>query len=73
MRIGKMKAAVIPVIFTGFALLTSCGLFGGGKEDVSPTTGWNYNDPDNGGFEPNKIAKLTTPPPLPVPISNGFE
>ena len=34
--------------------LTSCGMFGGGGgggSETSSTTGWNYNDPNTGGFE----------------------
>ena len=64
MRIGKMKAAIVPVILTGFAFLTSCGLIGKGKEDVSPTTGWNYNDPENGGFEVKTAFEQATGPGL---------
>ena len=33
-------------------ILSSCG--GGGGGGVSSTTGWTYNDPDNGGFEVNE-------------------
>lgn len=50
----KFKA----ILFLGLSvLLASCGLFkkdGGGfgkKKNVSSTTGWSYNDPDNGGFQ----------------------
>ena len=32
-------------------LVASCSLFQGGNEDVSTTTGWEYNNPENGGFE----------------------
>ncbi|MGD9930621.1 MAG: SUMF1/EgtB/PvdO family nonheme iron enzyme [Mangrovibacterium sp.] len=45
------------ILFLGLSvLLASCGLFkkdggGFGKKDASSTTGWNYNDPDNGGFQ----------------------
>ncbi|MCW0481179.1 SUMF1/EgtB/PvdO family nonheme iron enzyme [Gaoshiqia sediminis] len=50
----KFKA----ILFLGLSvLLASCGLFkkdGGGfgkNKNVSSTTGWSYNDPDNGGFQ----------------------
>jgi formylglycine-generating enzyme len=43
--------AVLIVMFASF-FLVSCSIFKKkNKENVSSTTGWNYNDPDNGGFE----------------------
>jgi hypothetical protein len=37
----------LPVILISVLLLSSCSLFKGKKgKDVSPTTGWSYNDPD---------------------------
>ncbi len=42
------------ILLLGLILsLSSCGLFsgGGGSRNTSKTTGWNYNDPDNGGFQ----------------------
>ena len=46
--------STISLILIGAAsiILSSCG--GGGGGGVSSTTGWNYNDPDNGGFEVNE-------------------
>jgi len=39
-------------IFAAMVFVTSCSLLGGrGDKDTSQTTGWSYNDPDNGGFE----------------------
>ena len=50
----KFKA----IIFFGLSVLfAGCGLFNkngggfGGKGGSSNTTGWNYNDPENGGFQ----------------------
>lgn len=39
------KLAFLAVLICGYISLTSC------KDEVSPTTGWEYNNPDNGGFE----------------------
>lgn len=39
------------LVFTSLLFFTGCGLVGGGGRDQSPTTGWAYNNPDNGGFE----------------------
>jgi formylglycine-generating enzyme len=42
----------LPIILIAALFLSSCSLFkkkGGGN--VSSTTGWEYNNPDNGGFE----------------------
>jgi sulfatase modifying factor 1 len=43
----------LPVILIAALLLSSCSLFKkkGGNSEVSSTTGWNYNDENNGGFE----------------------
>lgn len=41
----------LPVVLISVLMLSSCSLFKGKKADVSPTTGWRYNDPDMGGFE----------------------
>ncbi len=46
----KYKLLVFTVI--GVLGLTSCGRKGGGgSSSVSSATGWNYNDPNDGGFE----------------------
>lgn len=39
------KLAFLAVLICGYISLSSC------KDEVSPTTGWEYNNPDNGGFE----------------------
>jgi gliding motility-associated lipoprotein GldJ len=43
--------------------VSSCGLFKGNK-GTSPTTGWNYNDPDYGGFEVKTVPEQETGPGL---------
>jgi gliding motility-associated lipoprotein GldJ len=58
----KIKLFQIATAITLFAV-TSCG-GGGGQSGVSPTTGWEYNNPDNGGFEVNVSYKQKTGPGL---------
>lgn len=45
----RLKGIVSLVILTFF--VSSCGMLGGSSSDESPTTGWQYNDPEMGGFE----------------------
>ncbi|MBE9510886.1 MAG: SUMF1/EgtB/PvdO family nonheme iron enzyme [Bacteroidetes bacterium] len=51
----KVKFKILPTVLLAMTFLSSCSLFSGGgggrSGNVSPTTGWNYNDPDLGGFE----------------------
>lgn len=61
----KLSAIANLVLFS--AILVSCG---GGGSSVSSTTGWNYNDPDNGGFEVNLAGEQLTGPGL-VMIEGG--
>lgn len=51
----KLNLKIYSVIFVVFLVIAGCGSQGGGEElgNVSPTTGWSYNDPNNGGFEVN--------------------
>jgi gliding motility-associated lipoprotein GldJ len=42
--------------------VSSCGLFKGKQK--SPTTGWNYNDPDQGGYEVKDVPEQETGPGL---------
>ena len=58
----KFKA----ILIIGFAaLVTGCGILGGGKKnDVSSTTGWEYNNPDNGGFLSDNGYQQETGPGL---------
>ena len=61
----------LPVILIAVLLLSSCSLFKKkGNSEVSSTTGWNYNDPDNGGFEVAIGAEQQTGPGL-VLIEGG--
>ncbi len=58
----KFKA----ILIIGFAALTTgCGILGGGKKNnVSSTTGWEYNDPNNGGFQADEGYAQETGPGL---------
>lgn len=60
----KFKA----ILFLGLAvLMAGCGLFGkggSGGKNVSSTTGWEYNNPDNGGFQADVDYKQNTGPGL---------
>lgn len=59
--------------FTLLALISvSCGMIGGGGggKDVSSTTNWKYNDPDNGGFAVSDEEEQPTGPGL-VMIEGG--
>lgn len=59
----KIKINVLLLVFASMLLIAGCSLFGGSSGggtgappvsdlgDQSQTTGWNYNDPANGGFE----------------------
>jgi formylglycine-generating enzyme required for sulfatase activity len=59
----------LSVIFIAALILFSCK--GSKKGDnVSSTTGWKYNDPDNGGFEVALGAEQKTGPGL-VLIEGG--
>jgi gliding motility-associated lipoprotein GldJ len=62
----------LPVILVCVLLLTSCSLFKKkkGNENVSAATGWEYNNPDNGGFEVTMGAEQITGPGL-VLIEGG--
>lgn len=46
----KLKYSYIALLFAGAVALSSCSIFGR-KSGDSATTGWNYNDPNHGGFE----------------------
>ena len=45
----NIKYSAIAKIFVLLIILSACG--GGGSRKISTTTGWNYNDPEMGGFE----------------------
>lgn len=58
----------LPTVILAVLILASCK--GGKKAGVSSTTGWKYNDPDNGGFEVALGAEQKTGPGL-VLIEGG--
>jgi len=57
------KFRALPVVLITVLLFTSC-IFKKGNDDVSTSTGWTYNDPDNGGFEVALGADQKTGPGL---------
>jgi sulfatase modifying factor 1 len=60
------KFRALPVILISVFLFTSC-IFNkkrGGKDNVSSSTGWKYNNPDNGGFEVSLGSEQKTGPGL---------
>jgi len=63
----NLKLSVIANLLLLSVIFVSCG---GGSKGVSSTTGWNYNDPDNGGFEVKQGVEQQTGPGL-VMIEGG--
>lgn len=65
----RLRILPVILIMLGALVLFSCK---GGKKNtgVSSTTGWKYNDPDNGGFEVTIGAEQVTGPGL-VLIEGG--
>ena len=63
---------VLTIVLISVLLLSSCRLFKGkkGDQNVSSTTGWEYNNPDNGGFEVAVGVEQKTGPGL-VLIEGG--
>ncbi len=52
----NVKLKFIPLVIISVLIVSGCSLLGGGKDpgqtgNSSQTTGWEYNNPDNGGFE----------------------
>ena len=49
----KVKLKFIPLVFVSLLIVNGCSSTGGSipTGSTSQTTGWDYNDPDNGGFE----------------------
>ncbi len=47
-----------------FAFIMAVGLLSSCKKEVSPSTGWQYNDPKTGGFEKNPYQEQETGPGL---------
>ncbi|MFM7903189.1 MAG: SUMF1/EgtB/PvdO family nonheme iron enzyme, partial [Bacteroidota bacterium] len=62
----KKLSFVSPLLLSAMVFLASCG---GGKEKSS-STGWNYNDEKNGGFEKVEYTEQETGPGL-VLIEGG--
>ena len=56
------KLAHIFLVVMIIALLSSCSLFQ--KKQYSRTTGWEYNNPENGGFEVSSVKEQYTGPGL---------
>jgi formylglycine-generating enzyme len=60
-----MKYKIGFLIFLAVAVIASTSCAGGKKKKgVSPTTGWDYNTPDNGGFEVRQGVEQETGPNL---------
>jgi gliding motility-associated lipoprotein GldJ len=65
MRVFRLITLAVATAF----ILSSCSFFKKGG-DVSPTTGWGYNDSDNGGFDVALEVEQATGPGL-VLIEGG--
>ena len=65
MMIFNFKQLFSILIIVAFAIaFNSCqGIFGS-RNEVSPTTGWEYNEPDYGGFQVSDINEQETGPGL---------
>ncbi len=59
----KYRFSVIALLLVSMLFASSCRLFKGKKEQ-SATTGWNYNDPDYGGYEVKHVPEQETGPGL---------
>ncbi|MDR1171527.1 MAG: SUMF1/EgtB/PvdO family nonheme iron enzyme [Bacteroidales bacterium] len=57
------RFSVIALLLASVLCASSCRLFKGKKEQ-SLTTGWNYNDPDHGGYEVRHVPEQETGPGL---------
>jgi gliding motility-associated lipoprotein GldJ len=73
----NVKLNILPLVFISLLIVTGCSLFGGGSStgntqsgSESTTTGWEYNNPDNGGFEV-KVNYEEEPGPGLVLIEGG--
>lgn len=62
--IKQRSLFILGLMFISSLLFTSC------TKEQSPTTGWNYNDPDNGGFQVTPYEEQETGPNL-VLIEGG--
>ncbi len=61
MKYNRLALLFLTMIF--IASLSSCSIFGG-KHERSRTTGWEYNNPENGGFEVSPVREQLTGPGL---------
>lgn len=59
----RSKTLINGLIILPLISLISCG-GGGGQQGTSPTTGWEYNNPENGGFEVKMDYEQPTGPGL---------
>ncbi len=57
------RFSIIVLLLASVLSASSCRLFKGKKEQ-SATTGWNYNDPDQGGYEVKWVPEQETGPGL---------
>ncbi len=57
------RFSFIVLLLISVFCISSCGLFKG-KKEKSEKTGWNYNDPDYGGYEVKHVAEQETGPGL---------
>ncbi len=66
-----LPALLIATLF----VISSCGFFGsgGGGDGVSQTTGWTYNDSENGGFEVIDFVEQETGPGLVLIEGGAFQ
>jgi gliding motility-associated lipoprotein GldJ len=67
----KIRLLFLLLAFTGIAVLTSsCVSNQNSKSNRSRTTGWAYNNPQNGGFEVPKNFQMPPAPGL-IPVQGG--
>jgi gliding motility-associated lipoprotein GldJ len=56
------RFSVLVILLVSVVCFSSCNIFSfGGKHEKDPYTGWNYNDPDYGGFEVSSSREQDTP------------
>src|SRR6056300_896437 len=60
-KYSRLTLLFLMMIFIGS--LSSCSMFGGSKQ-YSRTTSWEYNNPENGGFEVSGITEQYPGPGL---------
>ncbi|MFP4470892.1 MAG: SUMF1/EgtB/PvdO family nonheme iron enzyme, partial [Bacteroidales bacterium] len=60
---NQQLLSLLAILFISVGITSCKGIFGT-KNKVSPTTGWEYNNPQNGGFEVSKVNEQETGPGL---------